>query len=177
MPTLADITHVHARADTATLHDLCGASMKLYQSESHGKVFAWIDSGLSFFETAVFSTARLVRHVALAAFSLIGIFSQSGRRFLVENAVRSAIDITGVLIGLIGTLSPWTGHDLTAKEVMVLNRFLMKHEFMSEKSMKGMTYEAPIWIARYLYQYAARMLECAQKHWGGSGKIQYKTKT
>lgn len=151
-----EIAHAWSEIDTGTLRDLSAASCKLYQELSHGKIYAYIDSASAFLQTAAFSVVRLVCHVALAAISVAGIWSTSGRNFLKENLIRSCIDLTGVVVGLIGTPLPHVALYATALEIKILNSFLVNHEIVPKDIDEKKEFVSPIWITRYLYQYMQR---------------------
>jgi len=172
--TLGEIAYIHSGVDTATLKELTEASLKLYQAESHGKVVCWIDSASTFLQTAMFSAVRLVIHATLAVFSIFGSMTTNGRQFMKENLIRCVIDLSGIAIGIVGTVSPWTGHDLTAKGIQKLNELFMDHKVIEKKLLEKTVYEAPVWLCLFTHQYSAHMERLAGEAWGGPKKLKHK---
>jgi len=150
---------------------LIEASWKLGYDKSHGRVYAWIDSSSSFFQTAAFAPFRLVMHLAFSVLGLVGVIFQSGRRFLVENLIRSLIDLSAIGIGLIGTLYPWGGYAATAKEIQFLNKYILKQDALSDKETKGKIFESPVYLLKYVYAYLQRSHMLSAEHWGGERKL------
>ena len=165
------IAHAHACMDTGSMKGLIEASWKLGYDKSHGKLYAWIDSSASFLQTAAFAPIRLVTHLAFAALGLIGVIFQSGRRFFVENLIRSFIDLSAIGIGLVGTIYPWAGYHATAKEVDLLNRYVLKRDALQESETKGKILASPLYLLKYVYAYMQRSHVLSAEHWGGEKKL------
>ncbi len=72
---------------------------------------------------AVGSVARLASHVALFVLSLVRVFTESGRRSLSINFSRAGLDLSGMAIGLLGTVAPAYAASMTAR---ICKRFVEK---------------------------------------------------
>lgn len=161
----------YARIDTGSLRDLAAASCKLFQEDSHGKIYTYLDSASAFLQTAVFSVIRLVNHVALCMFSLFGISSPSGHHFFRENITRCCIDLTGILFGLIGTILPYTALYATAQEIKILNSSLLDRTIISKAEEAKGDYVDPLWITRYLWAYQKNSTDNLVLSFGGPEKV------
>lgn len=157
----------YARVSTPSLSSLVEASCSFYYSSVHGKLLSLVDSSVSFFQTALLSVAQLVGHLALALLSLPAVVTQSGRQFLSENLIRSAIDLSASGIGLFGTVCPWLGAWATANELRFLNRFVLKYGLVSKKTLKDYKVDNLVFLVNYRNRAANAFENLAIEEFGG----------
>ena len=112
---LEKIIFRYEKLHTESLLDLTEAAEKLESGpfESFSGVF---DSSVSFFTTACSSLLRLITRIALAIIHIIpALFSNRSAAYLESCLYRGVIDFGCVIVGAIGTISPYGGRVFTVK--------------------------------------------------------------
>ena len=115
-----------SRQDTGSLTEIISAVSKLgfkNQSEacdesmekldpaasSHGRVFAYIDSQISFFFSIFTCLIRAVANFVTALLFSVTMFCESGYNFCITHFYRTAIDLNCARIAVIGAILPIEG--------------------------------------------------------------------
>ena len=125
-------SHQFARISTGTMVDLICASER-YASQSHGRWWAYLDASAAYLETAVFSIARLIKHVAFAIISVPAFCMSSNHNFFYENICRAAIDIGGGVIGLVGMVFPYYAQAMTVRMIFFINTWALDKKGLPEQ--------------------------------------------
>jgi hypothetical protein len=104
-------------------------------------VFAWIDGAIAYLSIAVISIARLVGDLALAIFFLPSWpFSLTGKTNCKIYALRAAVDLGGIAVGLIGAIYPLIASHLLPK--------LQQEELFGLMQGIAAGLRAPVWGSR-----------------------------
>ncbi|NGX39659.1 MAG: hypothetical protein KR126chlam1_00992 [Chlamydiae bacterium] len=155
-----ELMTAYERGFTETTDNLISAAVKLSSLEN-GRFWSVIDASLAYGQTAVMSVVRFVIHIALAILSIVTIWSQSGRNFMKNNFYRAFIDLTGFFIGSVGILYPRGAMQLTARQLLFINRTTLDY-FVISKDKQEAASNSPIqaisWFAfRRSLAYAVQM--------------------
>lgn len=127
-------SHALAMIDTSSLTSLVDASTKRH-IKSHGWVFSLIDSSFAFSKCIGFASMNLTKHFALAFFSALFIWTESGYNFFSENATRAMIDFVAMPIGLLGVFYPRGAADATARMILFLDRNLLDYKVVVKEEL------------------------------------------
>lgn len=149
-----DLVDAYRRIDSGSLDDLLRASAKIGEN-----FWTVIDSSVEFGATVFFSTLRLVKHLALSIFGMLGVFFQSGRAFVIQNFTRMAIDLIGIGIGIVGLFWPAGGMRLTARTVEYLNANRVNFHVCSKEKLRKYEVADGGWIALMAYSKPQILLE------------------